>query len=139
MDGAEVGVFKESGQVGFSGFLNRSEGGSLDAELIVVRLDNLANEPLEGHFGNQKVGGLLVLSDFAERHSTGPPAMDLLDLAIGRNPCLTTSLDSHKGFLAASSGTLSGVCLFCAGHYVLFSMFVSRASLRSAVLCGTEK
>ncbi len=131
MDSTEVGVLEKTGQVGLGGFLQGAEGSSLDAEVVVVSLDNLANKALEGHLGDQKVGSLLVLADLTEGNRSRPPAVCFLDGTVRSNLWLAARLEGHKGgFLSTDSGSLMGLCLFGAGHYVLFYAFLSTGLAR---------
>ena len=75
MDRAQVGVFKESHEVGLRSLLQGKDGGRLEAQVILEILRNLANQALERRLADQEIRGLLVLSDFAESDGTRTVAM----------------------------------------------------------------
>src|SRR6184192_4168117 len=66
VDGAQVRVFKERDEVGFSGFLEGSNGRALESQIGLVVLSNFSHQSLEREFANQKFSGLLVSSDFSQ-------------------------------------------------------------------------
>jgi hypothetical protein len=66
VDGAQVGVLEESHQVGLRRLLQGQDGGSLEAEVVLEVLGDLADETLEGQLADQQLGGLLVTADLAE-------------------------------------------------------------------------
>ena len=47
MDGGQVGVFKESNEVGLTGFLESSDGGRLKSQVCLEIPGNLSIETLE--------------------------------------------------------------------------------------------
>ena len=79
MDGAEVGVLEEGDEVGLSGFLKGDDRGSLEPEVVLEVLGDLADEPLEGELADEQLRGLLVASDFPERYRPRPVSVGLLD------------------------------------------------------------
>jgi len=83
VDGAQVGVLEERGQVGFRGLLQGHDGVGLEAEVSLEVLGHLAHEALKGKLADEELGRLLVLADLAERHGAGPEAVGLLDAACG--------------------------------------------------------
>jgi hypothetical protein len=66
MDGSQVGVFKETNEVGLAGFLECSDGGRLESQVCLEILGNLTNETLEGELSDQELGRFLVTTDFTE-------------------------------------------------------------------------
>ena len=58
VDGAQVGVLKETDEVGLGGFLQGQHGRSLEAQIALEILGDLADQALEGQLANQEVGGL---------------------------------------------------------------------------------
>jgi len=72
VDGAQVGVFKERGQIGFRGLLQGHDGVGLEAEVSLEVLGHLTHEALKGKLADEELGRLLVLADLAERHGAGP-------------------------------------------------------------------
>jgi len=55
MDGAQVGVLKESHQLSFRGFLESHNGRRLEAKISLEILSNLANEVLEWQLADEKL------------------------------------------------------------------------------------
>ena len=74
VEGAEVGVAEEAGDVGFGRLLEGGDGGRLPAETVLVAGGELTDEALEGGLAHEEVGGLLVLLDLAEGDGAGSPA-----------------------------------------------------------------
>ncbi|KAI4296829.1 hypothetical protein L6164_036752 [Bauhinia variegata] len=85
MNSAKVGVLKETHQIGFRGFLESGDGGTLEAEIGLEVLSNLTNKALEGKLSDQKLGTLLVLSDLTESHCSWPETVRLLHTTGGRS------------------------------------------------------
>ena len=78
MDGAQVGVLKETNEVSLGGFLKGKNGGALEAEVGLEVLGDLTDETLEGELADQELGGLLVAADLTESHSSRPVPVRLL-------------------------------------------------------------
>ena len=83
VDGAQVGVLKETDEVGLAGLLEGHDGGALEPEVGLEVLGNLPDEALEGQLADEELGGLLVPPDLTEGHGTGPVPVGLLDTAGG--------------------------------------------------------
>ena len=83
VDRAKVGVLEEADEVGLGGLLKGEDGRGLEAEVGLEVLRDLADEALEGGLADQKLGGLLVLADFAQGDGTGAVAVGLLDASGG--------------------------------------------------------
>ena len=114
MDGAQVGVFKETNQVSLRGFLEGHDGRGLETEVSLEVLGNLTDQTLEGQLPDQELGALLVTPDLTEGDGAGPVTMGLLDTTCSRSrlaSCLCGKL--LAGGLA--SGGLTGG-LLCTGH-----------------------
>ena len=58
VDGAEVGVLEKADEVGLRGLLEGEDGGTLEAEVCLKILGDLADEALERQFPDQKFRGL---------------------------------------------------------------------------------
>jgi histone H3 len=56
VNGAEVGVLKESDQVGLSSLLEGKDSTSLEAQVVLEVLSDLTNETLERELADEKVG-----------------------------------------------------------------------------------
>ena len=81
VDGAEVGVLEEANQVRLRRLLQSDDGRRLEAEVGLEVLRDLADEALEGELADEKFGGLLVATDFAERHGARTVSVRLHDTA----------------------------------------------------------
>jgi hypothetical protein len=115
VDGAQVGVFEESDEVGFGGLLEGENGRSLEPQVALEVLGNLPDQTLEGELADQEVGGLLVPADLAKGYSSGTVSVGLLD-ASGGGGGLTGSLGGELLARSFSSGGLAGG-LLGAGHF----------------------
>jgi hypothetical protein len=103
MNGAQVGVLKESNEVGFSGLLEGQHGRALEAKVTLEVLSNLTDETLEGQLADQQVGGLLVTTDLTESDRAGSVAMGFLDTTRSRS-----TLASSLGCKLLARGFTSG-------------------------------
>ena len=56
VDGAQVGVFKETDEVSFGGFLKGHDGGGLESKISLEVLGDFSDESLEGKFSDEKLG-----------------------------------------------------------------------------------
>ena len=83
VDGAQVGVLKQSNKVGFAGLLKGSYSRALEPQVGLEVLGNLTNQTLERQLANEQLSGFLVAPDFTESHSTGLVAVRLLDTSGG--------------------------------------------------------
>ena len=83
VNGAQVGVLKQTDEVGLNRFLNSHDGGALEPKVGLKVLGNLPHETLERQLAEEKLGGLLVLSDLTESHGTGSEPVRLLNSSSG--------------------------------------------------------
>lgn len=83
MNGAQVGVFEQSHQVGFSGLLEGKDSGGLEAEVGLEVLSDFTDEALERSLADQEIGALLVLADLTKSHSSRAVTVGLLDASGG--------------------------------------------------------
>jgi len=67
VDRAKVGIFKQSNQVGLGRLLQGEDGGSLEPEVGLEVLGDLADQALERELADEQVGRLLVPTDLAKR------------------------------------------------------------------------
>ena len=116
VDGAEVGVFEESNEVGLGGFLEGEDGGRLESEVVLELRCDLTDESLEGKLSDEELGALLESSDFTESNCAWSESVWLLDAAGGGSLGLLGLLVSDVlsgGFATGvlSSGLL-GSCHF---------------------------
>ena len=119
VDGAQVGVFEKADEIGFSGLLKSEDGGGLESELSSKLVGNLSNESLEGELSDEKIGGLLVLSDFSKGDGSWSVSVGLLNSS-GGGSTLSGGLGSELLSGGLSSGGLSGG-LFSSGHLKMLS------------------
>ena len=84
MDGAQVGVFEETDEVGFAGFLEGHDGGALEAQFSLEVLGDFPDQSLEGEFSDEELGALLVATDFTKSDGPRPVTMGLLHSSCSR-------------------------------------------------------
>jgi len=85
VDGAAIGVFVETDQVGLGGFLKGQDGLGLEAEILLELLGDLTDEALERGLADQQIGGLLVLADLTKSDGTRAEAVLLGGLGAGND------------------------------------------------------
>jgi hypothetical protein len=85
MDGAEIGVLKETDEVGLSRLLQSQHGVGLETQISLEILSDFPDQTLERKFADQELSALLVLTDFTKSHSTGSVSVGLLDSSGGRS------------------------------------------------------
>eukprot|EP00567_Pseudictyota_dubia_P016512 CAMPEP_0197447910 /NCGR_PEP_ID=MMETSP1175-20131217/15327_1 /TAXON_ID=1003142 /ORGANISM="Triceratium dubium, Strain CCMP147" /LENGTH=79 /DNA_ID=CAMNT_0042979467 /DNA_START=241 /DNA_END=477 /DNA_ORIENTATION=- len=78
MDGAKVSILEEAHQVRLGRLLQGEDGRSLEAQVRLEVLGDLADEALEGQLADEEVSGLLVATDLAEGDGAGAVAVGLL-------------------------------------------------------------
>ena len=114
MDGAKVGIFKETDEVGLSSLLKGKDSRSLEAKVGLEVLGDLTNETLERELADQKVGTLLVTTNLTESDGSRTVSVRLLDTSGGWGR-LTGSLGRELLTRSLSSGRFT--CgLLGAGH-----------------------
>ena len=84
MDGAQVGVLKETNQVSLRSLLKGHDSAGLETQISLEVLGNLTDKTLEGQLADEKLSGLLVATDLTEGHSTRAIPVGLLDSTSGR-------------------------------------------------------
>ena len=70
MDSAQVGVFKERHEVGLNRLLQGTDGGRLESKVGLEVLGDLTDETLEWQLPDEKLGRLLVATDFSQGDGT---------------------------------------------------------------------
>ena len=83
VDGAQIGVLKETNKVSLRSFLEGHDGRALEAEVSLEVLGNLTHQTLEGKLADEELRGFLVSPDFTESHSARPVAMGFLHTSGG--------------------------------------------------------
>ena len=104
VDGAQVGVLKQTDEVSLAGLLEGHDSGRLESEICLEVLGDLTDETLEGQFPDEELSRLLVTTDLTESDGTGSVSVGFLDSASGRG-ALASSLG---GQLFAGSLTSCG-------------------------------
>ena len=114
VDGAKVGVLKETDEVSLRGLLEGHDSRGLESEVSLEVLGDLPDKALEGQLADEELSGLLVPPDLTEGHGTRAVPVGLLD-ATGGGGGLASGLGGQllPGGLA-SSGLTGG--LLCTGH-----------------------
>jgi hypothetical protein len=79
VDGAQVGILKETHQVCFGSLLKSQNGSRLESEVRLEVLSNFTDKTLERGLADQEIRGLLVLADLAKSDGTWAVSVRLLD------------------------------------------------------------
>lgn len=102
MNGAQVGILKETDKIRFCGLLQSQHSRALEPQVCLEVLGNFANKPLKGQLPDQQFGGLLVFSNLSECYSSRP-ANQNKSLCVGNSVHnLKLSVRAHK----AQGGTV---------------------------------
>ena len=72
VDGAQVGVLEERGEVSLARLLERRDGVGLEAKVGLEVLRDLSDKALKRELADQEVRAFLVLADLAEGNGAGP-------------------------------------------------------------------
>ena len=132
VDGAQVGVFEESYEVGLGSFLEGHDGGGLEAEISLEVLGDFTDKTLEGEFTDEELSALLVTTDLTESYGTGPVPVGFLDTSCSRGG-LASSLGGELLAWGLASGGLAGGLLGTShGELVNFLTFGSLFIVRAA-------
>ncbi len=83
VDGAQVGVLKQTDQISLAGLLQGHDSGALEAQVRFEILRDFSHQALERQFADQQLGRLLITADLSESHGPGPVTVGLLDAAGG--------------------------------------------------------
>ena len=114
VDGAQVDILKETDQVGFSSFLQGSNGSGLETQVSLVVLGNFTDKTLEGQLADQQFSALLVTTDFTEGDSAGTETMRLLDTTGGDGGrfagCLGSDLFARSLSTSGFTSSLFSTC-----------------------------
>ena len=109
VDGAEVGVLKETYEVSLRGFLEGHDSGGLETEVSLEVLGDFTDKTLEGELPDEELSALLVATDLTQSHSTGPVTMGLLDTSCSRGRFASSLGGQLLAWGLASSGFASGL------------------------------
>jgi hypothetical protein len=107
VDSTQVGILKETNEVGLGGFLEGQNGRSLETKIGLEILGNLTDKTLEGQLADEKVGGLLVTTDLTKSDGSGTVTVGLLDTS-GSGGGLAGCLGGELLTGSLSSGGLAG-------------------------------
>ena len=113
MDGAQVGVLKETNQVSLRGFLESHDSRGLETQVSLEVLGNLTDKTLEGQLADEKLSGLLVTTDLTESDCAWAITMGLLDSSCGRGRFAGSLGGQLLPWGLASSGFASGLLGTC--------------------------
>jgi hypothetical protein len=113
VDGSKIGVLKKSDEVCLGGLLEGEDGGSLEAQVGLEVLGDLADEALERQLTDKELCALLVPPDLSEGDGAGAVAMGLLG-GFCRGLFCRLFPQSLAGSLAASGFACS---LLGSGHF----------------------
>ena len=78
VDGAQVGVLKQTDEVSLAGLLESHDSRGLESQVSLEVLGDLSHQTLEGQLADEELSGLLVSPDLTESHSSGPVSVGLL-------------------------------------------------------------
>jgi hypothetical protein len=88
VNGAKVGVFEETDQIGLRCFLEGKDSWGLESQIILEFRGNFSNESLEWKFSNEEFSALLESSDFSESDCAWSESVGFLDSASGSSGLL---------------------------------------------------
>ncbi|KYM95956.1 hypothetical protein ALC62_13404, partial [Cyphomyrmex costatus] len=117
MNGAEIGVFKQTNEISLASLLQRHNSRALETKIRFEVLSNLTDETLERQFTDQQFSALLVATNFSKSHSSGPITMRLLHSASGRR-ALTSGFGRQLFSGSLASGRLA-CCLLSTSHFLI--------------------
>lgn len=110
VDGAQVGVLKETDKISFAGFLKGHDSGRLEAKISLEVLSDFTDKTLEGQLADEQFSRFLVTTDFSKSDGTRAVTMRLLDTT-GSGGTLTSSLGGKLLTRSLASGRFTGSLL----------------------------
>ena len=129
MDGTQVCVFHKSNKVGFRSFLSRKNRRTLETEVALEVLGDLADEALERKPADEEIGRLLIATNLTKSHSAGTVAMGLLDTAGGGGGLAGSLCCKVLAWSFSSCGFACGLLGSCHGYVMLDDVVVCRQSV----------
>ena len=81
MDGAQVGVLEERGEVSLGRLLERRDGVGLEAKVGLEVLRDLSDKALKRELADQELRAFLVLADLAEGNGAGPEVQNIVEIS----------------------------------------------------------
>ncbi len=119
VDGAQVGIFKETDEVSLRCLLEGHDGRRLESEISLEVLSDFTDKTLERQLADQKLSGFLVTTDLTESDCSRSVTMGLLDSSSGWG-ALTGGLGCQLFSWGLATSGFTG-CLLCTGHCVSIS------------------
>ena len=119
VDGAQVGILKETDKVSFRCFLESHDSRALESQIGLEILSNFTDQTLEWQLPDEQFCALLVSSDFTESDGSGPVPMWLLDTT-GSGGTLTCCFGCKLLPWSLSSSRFTGG-LLCTCHSFFFN------------------
>ena len=89
VDGAQVGVFKQTNKVSLASFLKSHHSGTLETQIGLEILSDFSHKTLEGQLADQQLGRFLVTTDLTKSDCPRPVTMRFLD-STGSRSALTS-------------------------------------------------
>jgi hypothetical protein len=135
VDGAEVGVLEQRGEVRLGRLLQGHDGVRLEAQVLLEPLGHLAHKALEGQLADQELRRLLVPADLAQCHGARPEAVGLLHTGGGGGLARGLGGQGLAGSLAAGGLARS---LLGAGHgdlILVCNLLYTHSCIRSKLTC----
>lgn len=129
VDGTQVGIFEETDEVSLAGLLESHDCGTLEAQVGLEILSDLADETLERKLPDEQLGALLVATDFSKSHGTWPVPMGLLHSS-GGGSALPSCLCGELLPWGLASGGFS-CSLLSPGHCRVLVLSVSVSNNRA--------
>ena len=86
MESTRVGVLKQLNQKGFTCLLKSEHCRARKAQVFLLTLCNLSDEPLKRQLFDEQLGALLVPTNFAKRHSSWAITVRPFNAADRRTP-----------------------------------------------------
>ena len=83
VDGAQVGIFEQTDEVSFWGFLEGSYCRALESQVSLEVLGDLTDQTLEWELSDEKFSGFLVSSDLSESDGSRSVSMRFLHSSCG--------------------------------------------------------
>ena len=79
VDGAQVGVFKQTNKVSLACFLKSHHSRALETQIGLEVLSDFSHKTLEGQLADEQLGRFLVTTDLTKSDCTRPVTMRFLD------------------------------------------------------------
>ena len=132
VNGAQVGVFKQTNKIGLAGLLKGHHCGTLEAKVGLEVLSDFSNKSLERKLADQQLGGFLVPTDLTKCDCTRSVTMGLLHSTSGWR-ALASSFGGKLFTGSFSSGGFTS-CLLGTGHYLKTIYFHTSTAKKQKVV-----